>query len=119
MNWAKLNSWVDFHNGYRHRILEVSDRVLMMPEYGLHGIPLILFEYGLRLSMHPFQLAMYESIGCGVKQLVQNAVAQVSGFIALCEEKGRIPSIRLFFLYMGSVILTGKCILILGASARR
>lgn len=92
-----MKSWVDFGNGYRHRILKANNRVWMIPEYGVHGIPLILFDYGLRLSMHPFYLAMYEAIGCGVAQLVPNVVAQVSRFIALCDEKDRIPSIRLFF----------------------
>lgn len=73
----------------------MDDLVWMMPEFGMHGIPLILFEYGLRF------LTMYEAIDCGVAQLNPNSVAQVSGFIALCVEKGRIPSIRLFFSIYG------------------
>lgn len=51
---------------YRYRNPKVGDWVLMIPEYGMHGVPLILFEYGLWLLMHPFQLAMYEAIGSGV-----------------------------------------------------
>lgn len=70
----------------------------MIPEYGMHGIPFIMFEYGLRLSMHPFYLVMYEVIGCGIAQLAPNAVAQVSGFITLCYDKDIIHFIRLFFL---------------------
>lgn len=101
VNWIKVRSWVDFGNGYRHRVPGAGDRVWMMPEYGMQGIPLILFEYGLRLSMHPFHLAMYEAIGCGVAQLVPNSVAQVSGFISLCHEKNQVPSIRLFFSIYG------------------
>lgn len=97
----KLGSWVDFDNGYRHRAPRVEDRVWMIPEFGMQGIPLIMFEYGLRLLVSPFHLAMYEAIGCGIAQLVPNAVAQVSGFIALCDEKERIPSIRLFFSIYG------------------
>lgn len=108
MNLDKLKGWVDFTNGYRRRIPRVEDRVWMMPEYGMHGIPLILFDYGLRLPMHPFQLAMYESIGCGMAQLVPNAVAQVSGFIALCDEKERISSVRLFFSIYGIRYHNGK-----------
>lgn len=93
VNLKKLRSWVDFTTRYRYRKPEVGDRVLMMPEFGMHGIPLILFDYGLRLLMHPFHLAMYEAIRCGVAQLVPNIVAQVSGFIALFVEKDKIPSI--------------------------
>lgn len=40
---------------------------------------------------------MYEAISYGVAQLVPNVVAQISGFIALCDEKGKVPSVRLFF----------------------
>lgn len=47
----------------------------MMPKYGMQGVPLILFDYGHRFSMHQFHLAMYEAIGCGVAQLVPNVVA--------------------------------------------
>lgn len=51
---GKLGSWVNLSGGYRYRAPTPEDRVWMMPEYGMHGIPLILFEYGLRLRMHPF-----------------------------------------------------------------
>lgn len=97
----KLSLWVDFENNYRYRMPIAEDRVWMMPKYGIHGVPLILFEYGLRLPMHPFHLAMYEVIGCGITQLVPNAIAQVSGFIALCYERDKIPSIKLFFSIYG------------------
>lgn len=80
----------------------------MIPEFGMHGIPLILFEYGLHLPMHPFHLSLYEAIGCGVAQLVPNAVAQVSGFIALCHEKNRIPSLKLFFSIYGVRYSSGQ-----------
>lgn len=58
--------------------------------------------------MHPFHLAMYEAIGCGISQLVPNAVAKVTGFIALCHEKDRIPSIRLFFSIYGVRYFKGQ-----------
>lgn len=58
--------------------------------------------------MHPFHLAMYEAIGYGVAQLVPNALAQVSGFIALCAAKERIPSIHLFFSIYGVRYSNGK-----------
>lgn len=51
--------------------------------------------------MSPFHLAMYDAIGCGIAQLVPNVVAQISGCIALCDEKERIPSIKLFFSIYG------------------
>lgn len=75
VNLEKFKSWVDFSNDYQHRIPKVEDRVWMMPEYGMHRILLILFDYGLRLPMHPFHLAIYESIGCGMAQLVPKVVA--------------------------------------------
>lgn len=101
VDWVKIGAWVDFKSGYRRRVPGVNDRVWMMPEYGMQGIPLILFEYGLRLPLHPFHLAVYEAIGCGITQLVPNSVAQVIGFIALCHERDRVPSIRLFFSIYG------------------
>lgn len=98
---AKLGSWVNFSSGYRYREPGPLDRVWMMPEYGIHGIHLILFDYGLRLPMHLFHLAVYEAIGCGVAQLVPNVVTQISGFITLCYEKNRIPSLKLFLSIYG------------------
>lgn len=40
---GKLRSWIDRGNGYRHRLPMVDDCMWMMPEFGMHGIPLILF----------------------------------------------------------------------------
>ncbi|XP_074366918.1 uncharacterized protein LOC141707587 [Apium graveolens] len=97
LNMAKLESWVDLKNGYKLRVPTPDERMWVMPEFGIHGIPLIMFEYGLRLPMHPFHLAMYEAIGCEVAQLSPNSVAQITSFIALCSEKDRIPSVKLFF----------------------
>lgn len=74
-------------------------------------------EYGLCLSMNTFHLATYEAIGCGVARLVPNVVAQISGFIALCDEKERIPSIRLFFSIYD--IKMGKCILIFVVNVKK
>ncbi|KAL8126296.1 hypothetical protein AgCh_013546 [Apium graveolens] len=65
------------NNGYRYRVPTADERVWMMPEFGMYGIPLILFHFGLRLSMYFFK-AMYEAIGCGVGQLAPNSVAQLS-----------------------------------------
>lgn len=97
----KLGNWADLSNGYRYRAPDPQERVWMMPEYGMHGIPLVLFEYGFRLPMHPFHLAFFEAVGCGIAQLVPNAMAQISGFIALCVEKNRVPSMKLFLSIYG------------------
>ncbi|KAL8088738.1 hypothetical protein AgCh_038503 [Apium graveolens] len=97
LKMTKLGSWVDLKNGYRLRIPAADDRMWVMTEFGMHGVPLIMFEYGLRLPMHLFHLAMYDAIGCGIAQLSPNSVAQISGFIALCNERDRISSGKLFF----------------------
>lgn len=47
-------------------------------------------------------------IGYGVAQLVPNVVAQMTGCIAYCAEKGRIPSIQLFFSIYGVHSSTGQ-----------
>ncbi|KAL8092535.1 hypothetical protein AgCh_034701 [Apium graveolens] len=94
---SKLESYVDLANGYRYRVPTTDERVWMMPEYGMHGIPLILFHFGLQLPMHPFFLAMFEAIGCGVSQLTPNSLAQLSGFVALCCDRNLIPTFKLFF----------------------
>lgn len=67
----------------------------------MQGIPLIMFEHCLHIPMDPFHLAMYEAIGCRITQPIPNAVAQISDFIALCDEKDIIPSIWLFFSIYG------------------
>lgn len=73
----------------------------MMLEYGMHGVSLILFDYGIRLLLHPFYLAMYEAIGCSIGQLVPNAVIKISGVIPLYAKKEQISSVRLFFSIYG------------------
>lgn len=51
---------------------------------------------------------MYKAIGCGIAQLVPNDVAQISGFIALCVEKNRILSLKLFLSIYGVGYLKGQ-----------
>ncbi|KAK1377986.1 hypothetical protein POM88_024730 [Heracleum sosnowskyi] len=91
-------NWVDLSvGGYRCDIPNPDDRIWNMPKYGMHGIPLIHFDYGLRLPLHPFFLCMFEAVGCGIAQMTPNIVAQISGFIARCAEVDRLPSLNLFF----------------------
>lgn len=87
IDWNILQSWVDFGNGYRHQAPSSSDRILQILEFGMHGISLVHFSYGFRLSMHPFHLIILEAVGRGVARITPNSMVQVSGFIALCAEK--------------------------------
>ncbi|KAL8110831.1 hypothetical protein AgCh_026537 [Apium graveolens] len=98
---SKLEKYIDLSNGYRYRVPTADERVWMMPEFGMHGVAMIMFQFGLRLPMHPFFLTMYEAIGCGLGQLTPNSVAQLSGFVALCCDKGRLPTLKLFFSIYG------------------
>ncbi|KAL8135449.1 hypothetical protein AgCh_010190 [Apium graveolens] len=98
---SKLESYMDLSNGYRYRVPTADERVWMMPEFGMHEVAMIMFQFGLRLPMHPFFLTMYEAIGCGLGQLTPNSIAQFSGFVALCCDKGRSPTLKLFFSIYG------------------
>lgn len=66
-----------------------------MPQKGWQAIPLLFFELGFRLPMHPLFSALLELLGCGVAQLAPNAVVQVCGVIAQSFEKGKVPTIDL------------------------
>lgn len=101
VDWEKMNLWVDGSVGYRCEVPSVGAHMWESPEFGMHGIPKIHFEFGLRLPMHPFHLAVFEALGCGVAQIVPNSIAQMSGFVALCAEKNRVPELRLFFSLYG------------------
>lgn len=96
-----VGAWVDLKNDHRCKVPLAKDRIWEMPEYGMQGIPMVHFELGLRLPMHPFHLAIFEAVGCGISQLTPNSMAQVSGFIARCAEMGYVPSIRLFLSIFG------------------
>ncbi|KAL8124826.1 hypothetical protein AgCh_012471 [Apium graveolens] len=86
---------------YYHRVPTADERVWMMPEFEMHGVKMIILQFGLRLPMHSFFLTMYEAIGCGLGQLTPNSIAQLSGFVALCCDKGRLPTLKLFFSIYG------------------
>lgn len=61
-----VKSWISLGDRYRCVILLSSDKIWIMPEFGMHGIPSIHFEYGHRLLMHPFHLTLYEAVGCKI-----------------------------------------------------
>lgn len=103
-----IGIWVDLENNYECKVPLARDRIWMMPYFGVQWIPMVRFELGLRLPMHPFHLAIFEELGCGVSQLTPNSVAQVSGFIARCVEMGYVPSIRLFFSNFGIKYARGQ-----------
>lgn len=71
IDYGSLISWVNMENGWTCVVPKPGDPVWLMPEYGMHVIPFVYFEYGLRLPMHPFHLAVYEALGCGIAQLTQ------------------------------------------------
>ena len=97
VNWTYLRSCVALGNGYDCRVPERDDRMWKMPQVGYQAVPMIWFEYGFRLPMHPFFLSMYEALGCGLAQLAPNAIAQISGFISRCAETRIVPTLSLFF----------------------
>lgn len=108
VNCDFLDSWADLNGGWRCMVPKLTDPVWLMLEYGMHRIPLIYFEYGLRLPMYPFHLAVYEALGCGITQLTPNSIAQMSGFVARCAELRRIPTLRLFFFHYGIKHASGQ-----------
>ena len=74
-----------------------NERLWMSPEPGLHVVPLLWFDFGFRLPMHPFFGVVYEALGCGIAQLSPNSLIQVSGVIARCAELNVLPSLELLF----------------------
>lgn len=68
-------AWVSLSDRYHCVISLHSNKIWGMPKFEMHRILLIYFEYGLRLSMHPFHLTVYKEVGCGVAQLTPNSVA--------------------------------------------
>ena len=72
-----------------------NDRLWHMPKKGWQAIPLIFFELGFRLPMHPLFAAVYRVLGCGIAQLSPNAIAQISGVIARCRDLKKTPTVDL------------------------
>ena len=67
----------------------------MTPDPGVHAIPLLWFNFGFQLPMHPFFGVVYEALGYGITQLSPNSLIQVSGVIARCAELNVLPSLEL------------------------
>lgn len=92
-----LRRYCCFAMGYVHHLPSRSDKMWCPPSEGWQSIPLIFFDYGFRLPMHPFFGVIYEALGCAVAQLSPNAVVQIVGVIARCHELKELPSLELLF----------------------
>lgn len=93
----KLDQYVSFSRGYNAFAPSENDRMWKPPHSNCHDIPDVYFEYGLRLPLHPFFRFILQILGCGLSQLVPNAVLQINGIIARCYELQQFPSLNLFF----------------------
>ena len=87
----------DLGEGYSYRVPLENEQLWMSPQPGLHAIPLLWFDFGFYLPMHPFFGVVYEALGCGIAQLSPNSLIQVSGVIARCAELNVLPSLELLF----------------------
>ena len=59
---------------YSYRVPLENERLWMILEPGLHVIPLLWFDFGFSLPMHPFFGVVYEALGCGIAQLSPNSL---------------------------------------------
>lgn len=119
MDLRKLRSWVDSANVYRHQIPKVDDHVWMMPEFVMHGIPLILFDYGLRLPLYPFHLAMFEAIDVALLSLCQMPSQKLVDLLCFVAKRIKFLLFGYFSQFMGSDIKMGKFTLTLGVSDQK
>lgn len=92
-----LGRYCDFGLGYTYHFPQPGDSMWDPPVRGWQAIPLIFFELGFRLPMHPLFSAVFEVLGCGIAQLSPNAVAQVTGVAARAHESKDDPDLELLF----------------------
>lgn len=92
-----LRRYCCFSMGYVHHLPRRCDKMWCPPQAGWQSVPLLLFNYGFRLPMHPFFVVVYEALGCAIAQLSPSAVAQIVGVIARCHELEELPSLELLF----------------------
>lgn len=71
--------------------------IWMMPIFGWHAIPLVLFYYGVHIPIHPFHSRVLEAIECGLSQLAPNAYLQQ--LLVVLSLRCLLP-LNYFFLYM-------------------
>lgn len=93
--FAALQEYCGTDGVYSLHLPGERDRIWHMPQKGWQAIPLLFFELGFRLPMHPLFSALLELLGCGVAQLAPNAVVQVCGVIAQSFEKKKVPTVDL------------------------
>lgn len=93
--FAALKEYCGDDGVYTLHLPREGDRLWHMPQKGWQAIPLLFFELGFRLPMHPLFSALFELLGCGVAQLAPNAVVQICGVIAQSFEKKKVPSLDL------------------------
>ena len=91
----KLENGCDLASGYEYHLPRGRDRLWHTPKEGWQGVPLIFFDMGFRLPMHPLFAAVYRVLCCGIAQLAPNAIAQISGVIARCHDLEKIPTVDL------------------------
>ena len=87
----------DFKMGFKYHFPQLRDCMWDPPQEGWQAIPLLFFELGFRLPMHPLFSAFLEALGCGIAQLTPNAVAQIVGVAARAHEMKEEPSTDLLF----------------------
>lgn len=92
-----LARYCDFGMGYTYHFPQPGDCLWDHPVKGWQAIPMIFFELGFRLPMHPLFSAVFEVLGCGIAQLSPNAVAQITGVAALAHELKEDPTLELLF----------------------
>ena len=94
-----LGRYCDFGLGYSYHLPQAGDCMWNPSVKGWQAIPLLFFELGFRLPMHPLFSAVFEVLGCGIAQLSPNAVAQVTGVAARAHEIKEDPTLELLFSF--------------------
>lgn len=86
-----------FDMGFSYHFPQPGDCMWDPPQPGWQAIPLLFFELGFHLPMHPLFSAVLQVLGCGIAQLAPNAVAQITGVGARAHEMKVEPSTDLLF----------------------
>ena len=76
--------------------IPVPGSAINLPPPGKVGIPLKLFDAGLRLPMTRFQQEVSSHYGASIQFLSPNAINKMAGFEMLCRALGFLPDLLLF-----------------------